>query len=589
MKIFRILSIVLTLTGLTLSARAAALPEFGTPFEINAWQFHDYDMDDLREAIRRAPEYGVNTVIFSHGLFRSVQAFLDSGDTEATTTRSDGLLARPRVGWKRDINELGRMANERGIQWYLWIHEFDDIPTRFLINPDAERVNDLVRTESTRHPIVNMDHPDLLPFIRDRYEKLLAATPGCAGLVVTYHESDFRIFRNTQVRSKLRVPDRLYTISKLLYDICKAHNKELIVRNFFYEPQEVVWFDGMLSRLPNDVMAMSKTTIHEFDPWYPPDFQHSQIKNRRQIIEIDLGVEKAWGSRGAYAQAEYIQRYVRRARDIGLAGLVGRAHFWGDDPWNVDTHEINFYAFSEFMKRPDRDVDRVLKDWSLRRFPNAPQAARWIASAMKRSQFIQHHGRWHLEFWMTKSIGSEWGDYDYYFGHILERSLYKWSLDPEDKQREDLFYHPTMEFYGQLVAEKDEVIDEVRAGMADLDKARPHMRPGQMAELDENYRFLLDAARLQREWIRVYFSQAMHVQNPGRRYKAMAEEAIAALEAVEKTPGITYGLNSRTGRRYNIDEFVAKMRERMADPVKARQEDERILAEVRHRMDVEGN
>jgi hypothetical protein len=69
----------------------------------------------------------------------------------------------------------------------------------------------------------------------------------------------------------------------------------------------------------------------------------------------------------------------------------------------------------------------------------------------------------------------------------------------------------------------------------------------------------------------------------------MAEEAIAALESIEKTPGITYGLNSRTGRRYNIDQFVAKMRERMADPPKARQEDARILDDVRHRLAVQAN
>jgi len=133
------------------------------------------------------------------------------------------------------------------------------------------------------------------------------------------------------------------------------------------------------------------------------------------------------------------------------------------------------------------------------------------------------------------------------------------------------------------------VLQEVRAGMADLDHARPHMKPGQMAQLDEDFRFLLDAAKLQREWIRVYFSQAMYVQRPDEKYKALAEEAIAALEAVEKTPGITYGRDSGTGRRYNTDQFISKMRERMANPEKARQEDERILDQVRHRMAVEAN
>lgn len=33
---------------------------------------------------------------------------------------------------------------------------------------------------------------------------------------------------------------------------------------------------------------------------------------------------------------------------------------------------------------------------------------------MKRTEFIHFHGRWFLGFWLTKSIGAEWGDYAYY-------------------------------------------------------------------------------------------------------------------------------------------------------------------------------
>ena len=51
-----------------------------TPFTMNGWQFHEYDIPKLEEAIRKAPDYGVNFFIFSHTLFRSVEGFLNSDD-----------------------------------------------------------------------------------------------------------------------------------------------------------------------------------------------------------------------------------------------------------------------------------------------------------------------------------------------------------------------------------------------------------------------------------------------------------------------------------------------------------------------------
>ena len=53
---------------------------------------------------------------------------------------------------------------------------------------------------------------------------------------------------------------------------------------------------------------------------------------------------------------------------------------------------------------------------------------------------------------------------------------------------------------------------------------------------------------------------------------------MARLEQIERTPGVTYGLNVETGRRYNIDGFVRELRRRVADPRAARAEDARILA-----------
>src|SRR4051794_21595775 len=49
-------------------------------FALNGWQFHEYNVPKLEEAVRKAPEYGVNFLIFSHGFFWSPEGFLASTD-----------------------------------------------------------------------------------------------------------------------------------------------------------------------------------------------------------------------------------------------------------------------------------------------------------------------------------------------------------------------------------------------------------------------------------------------------------------------------------------------------------------------------
>jgi hypothetical protein len=565
------------ITSLLLCFACAALPAYAadsppTPFAMNGWQLHDYDMPKLEEAVRRAPDYGVNFLIFSHGFFRSVEGFLASTDDAdpknppaSVGELHEGEYFRIIPHWQSDLRRIGDQATAEGIPYYLWVHEFDDMPSRFIKNKR-----------------VDMDNPGLFPYLEQRYERLLKAVPGTAGFVLTLHESDFKLFRDSDVSSRDDVPTRIVRVTMLLHDILKRHGKQLVLRNFFYEPQEMEYFKEAVPRLPDDIIIMSKDTTHEFQPFYPWDPLHGAVGAKKQIIEIDLGVEKAWDTHGAYAQTDYIRRVVLRAREKGLTGLVGRCRLSWDHPFE-DSHEVNLYAFSRFLRDPDLTVDSVLSDWAARRYP--AEAVPYIASAMKRTEFINHHGRWHLEYWFTKAIGDAWANYPYYFSRVVTRSRYKWSKDPADKALEEKLYHPDADTFKRLVAEKDEVISQVRASQADLRQAERYLTPEQAAPLEEDFRFLLDAALLQREWVRAYFAQRMFMDKPSDESRTVMEDALTRMEQIERTPGVTYGLNPATGRRYNIDGFVLEMHWRVANRARALAEDARILKDARETTD----
>jgi hypothetical protein len=563
----------LTTCALLVALGASRPAAAASPFTMNGWQFHDYNIPKLEEAIHRAPQYGVNFLIFSHELFRSVEGFLASDDAADPAHPSahvreldPGENFRIIPGWQSDLRHLGDLATAEKIPYYLWVHEFDDLPKRFMKD---ERVE--------------MDDPALFPYLEQRYEKLLAAVPGAAGFVLTLHESDRRVFRNGHVDSRLDVPERIAKVSRFLYDLLKRHGKQLIVRNFFYEPLEMEYFKRGIVGLPDDVIVMSKDTAHEFHPYYPWDPLHGQFGKKRQIIEIDLGVEKAWDSQGAYAQTDFIRRVVDRARKTHQAGLVGRARLGWDHPFS-DSHEVNLYAFSRYLAQPDLPVDQVLRDWAARRYPAG--AVRWVASALARTESINHRGRWHLEYWITKEIGREWADYPYIYSRVLQRSRYKWTHAPADKILEEKLYHPDEETLQKVVAEKDRVIADVRASQADLRQAARYLTSEQLAPLREDFRFLLDAAQLQREWVRAYFAHRLFIDHPTPEHRRETEDALTKLEEREKAPGMTYGTNPETGRRYNIDGFVKEMRARMADRKAAMEEDAKILDLTRRAGDV---
>jgi hypothetical protein len=549
-------------TGLFAFADA---PAPSSPFPMNGWQFHEYDVPKLEEAVNRAPDYGVNFFIFSHEFFRSVEGFLastDDADPAHPPAWTKELFTpeyfRIKRGWQSDVRHIGDLALAKGIPFYLWVHEFDDVPNRFL-----------------KDGRVTMDDPELYRYLDQRYEKLVAAVPKCAGFVLTLHESDFRVFRDDRVISKDPVPERIRKVTQVIYDVLKRHNKQLITRNFFYEPIEMDYFKAALAMLPDDIIVMSKDTTHEFHPFYPWDPLHGKVGNKKQIIEIDLGTEKAWSGRGVYAQTDYIHRVALHARDTHLTGMVGRARLGWSKPFE-DLHEVNLYAFSRFMQNPDLSVDAVLTDWAKKR-GYANEAVPAIVSAAKRSQFIQHNGRWHLEYWFTKDIGAQWNDYSYYFSRVPVRGRYKWSHNPADAELENKLIHPDAETFAKLVAEKDEVLAQVKAGQADLQRAKPYLTAEQLVPWEEGYRFLEDAALLQREWIRAYFGMRMFMDKPSAETRNLVADALAKLQQIERTPGVTYGQDRTTGRRYNIDAFVLEMTWRMANRNRALAEDERII------------
>lgn len=547
----------------------AARAESASPFTMNGWQLHEWDVPKTVEAIHKAPQYGVNFFILSHDIFRSVEGYLASDPKRDTNAPLDyvatikpgqwsAFRSLPRPEYWGKMKQITDAADSEKIPYYLWVHEFDDIPDRFLVDGK----------------VLNFDDPALFPYIKARYERLLNAMPGAAGLVLTFHESHYKMFRDSQVKSQLPVSERLYRTAMLIYEVCKEHHKQLILRNFFYEPREMAWCKEAIDRLPDDIIIMSKDTCHEFQPFYPFDPMHGDVGAKRQIMEIDASVEKALGPEGAYAQVHYLQQDCRRAYDKRLTGCVARVRM--NKAWArpfEDVHEVNWYAFSRFMQNPRLDPDTVLAEWVQKHYPRA--AVSNIVSAFKRTEFINHNGRYVLHFWSAVLFG--WANYRYAYGHILLRTTYKWTGNPADRVLQDQLYHPDLDTYNLIMDERAAVVAAADASYADIQKAKPYLEPAQVAQLEESFRFLVDAARVQRACAALFWSQMMYVNGPTAENRERAEKAITTVQQVDNDPDFRYGLDPKTGSRYGMVRLIQEMRSRMDNLEAARAEDQKII------------
>lgn len=519
-------------------------------FEINGWQLHEYNIPKLEEAIKRAPSYGVNTIVFSHELFRSVEGFLNSPERQ------------------RDIRYLASLAEKQKLAHYFWVHEFDDIPAEFR-EPDKR---------------VNFDHPGLFPYLRNRYERLIQTVPGTSGFILTFHECGNKVFKNSEVKTDKPVSERIYLISQLLYDVAKAHNKKLIIRNFLYEPKEVEYFNEAVKKLPKDILLMAKTEPHEFDPFYPADPNHGSFGGKREIIEIDLGIEEALNLHASYAQVDYIQKFVKRAKEKGMAGMIGRARFYWENPFE-EQHEINLYAFSRFMQNPDLPADSVWFGWARKHYNS--QAAPYIVSALKRTEYIHHHARYHLGAWFTKWVGEDWDAYKYYFNRPVLRSPFKWTHNPEEKALEQAFYHPDKALFEKLVAEKDQIIAMTQQSIADLQLACRYVDAAKLNPLMNGFRCLLEACNMQKQWVRAYFGMRIYMDNATDENSLIVEDALQKIELMNRTYTTPWAQTPYRDNRVYVDQFVLEMRWRMKNRSRSIEEDKRLMQETIKEMEVD--
>jgi hypothetical protein len=460
-----------------------------------AWQFHKLDVPYVSASLKLARGYDVNTIVFSHDMIGYASQLFDGTD------RGEKL------------RQLAREAHAQNLQVWIWVREFEHVPAQFV-----------------EGKVVQIDRAGFWEWLAGRYEELFAKYPEFDGLMMTFHETQYKVFDARQVASKLSMPDRFAKMINTVDAVAAKHGKDFIVRSFLYEPQEMEWFREGYAKTAAHAMVQTKCEPHDWDPYYPNDPMIGAFPDRKQIVEFDGSSEFTGKNRVPYTQPEYFERRWRY--DLSKKGVVGynlRIDHAGYDSLHTP-NEINIYAMYRFTEDAAARGSDIWPEWTRKHYP---EAAAEIEQALRPTFDIVNQAFFALEFWVTDH--SKLPTLKYADGHLRSRTMAKWYPEqPKYKELEERLIAPDPKLLEEILAEKDRAVAMAQRSLVALEKARPRLSAAQYDDLYWRLALLERTAVVWKLHSEAMFGYQVLTKHPVAGLRERIARALGALEEQAK-------------------------------------------------------
>ncbi|MGD8780208.1 MAG: hypothetical protein PVH88_14735 [Ignavibacteria bacterium] len=410
-----------------------------------AWQFHTLDINYVENAMRLARNYDINTVIFSHEMIGETSQLFDGTDR--------GPL----------LKNLAVKAHYLGLKVWIWVHELDNVPEKYLDNK-----------------IVQLDRTGFWDWLELRYERVFQEYPEFDGIVVTFHETEYKIFDNNEVNSVLSMQERFAKLMNVVNKVCLKYKKDCIVRTFVYEPAQIEWIKQGLLKSDKSIMIQTKCVPHDWDPYYPHNPLIGAFPDRKQIIEFDCSSEFTGKNRIPFTSPEYFEyRWRYDLEQPGVVGYNARVDHGGFDAIYTP-NEINLFTLYRLTQNENITASEIWEEWTNKNYNKNAAAA--IRKALYPSFEVVKKAFFPLKFWITDH--SHLPDFKYADDHISSRTIAKWIPDlPFYKEVEKCLNHPDPLILEEILAEKDSAISISSEELEWLWKAKPFLTTEQYNDL----------------------------------------------------------------------------------------------------------
>jgi hypothetical protein len=404
-------------------------------YRMNALVFHGTDI--------------VHTITFPRKYFGQHATWAD-----APPRRGENAILNNR----NYLTNISRLCGQAGVAFYLEVKELAFPDEIFEVYPD-------LIVDGTVCP----SDPRWADFLEVKYDELFADFPDIAGVIVSVGSPEGRAAMAARKCKCERcretsLPEWYRDVTRPLADMAQKYGRELVVREFSYNPSEQQAVLDGLQPLGSEVDLMVKVYPHDFYPTFPDNAALDALPERRKWIEYDVhGQYYGWGVFPCPV-AEDIHRRFSVAREKGVRCVIVRTDWERVNDLNcMDTFNmVNLAVAGMLAEDPQRDAREALQQVLLREG--------FIAPATYTPERLQEIAGSLLRLWpiFSKSL--------YVRGFVLNSSsmypngvdhawwtmLTKHSLDVWQPGARELLDFTKNERVEEALAEKDDALAEVQ-------------------------------------------------------------------------------------------------------------------------------
>jgi hypothetical protein len=473
------------------------------------WFRNTHYLDYLRDALKRAPQYHINTfMLMGRGDHGELHTFINyKGWSKLSLIQSDEQKSKASEQAKI-LQDLSVQAKKSGIGIFLWDHEFQ-LPENFAsLYPAAKGVGTAICPSS----------PLVWQLLADKYNEFFNTVPGISGIVLVFGESKLNILQGSECQCDLcRGKPGSYFVEKIIRtasEACIKYNKQLFVRDFGHSYKEIETVLDAMHEIDLKIpfTAMSKMVpLDFFGLQLPPDPSTTSLKGRPRILEDVVGGEFRGKTHIIVLPDNYYAKHLRFAEQNGGSGAVFRLDHSGYPRSVFDSpDEFNVWLTARLLENPKQNLDTLWMQWASNRY--GTKAAPLVVKALKHTDDIWEHSTNSFGFYSTSAHGNIApffrGLYNAYsalwdVGDIRARS------SPEMVKKFHELLNPTRATINEVVNERKEAVQLAQQSLSYLQKAKPYLNFQSYQELEHYLQLELYAARLWCQLGDMFFSGLM--------------------------------------------------------------------------------
>ncbi len=338
MKSFGLLIFILFFLGLGCTNTDKQKP--GTSkFNVNGWIILSGDSTQIFNTIKEAGKYGVNHIQFSHHLIMNID---------------DLLSDSPKASYRSTvINKGTKLAHSLGMKTYIWCHEFS------------------VPDKSQKEICYSPDSP-IWEQRKKAYGDGLKKIPEIDGIILMYGSSPLPPWRTTcncswcrdhglaDAESQQAQSKRIKILTEHVGNyITRDMNKELFVRTFVHEPEEIFWYTEGLSKVENvPFKTMHKSAVQDWQPYNPHNACIGGITGKEFVVENDAAGEYLGVSVLPYCASGYYLYRLNYMKEKDGIGTVTRCGIGERSVLNTPNF-VNLYTVGAFNQNTKVSLDEV--------------------------------------------------------------------------------------------------------------------------------------------------------------------------------------------------------------------------------------